>query len=81
MLLIQHNVYSQHNTNLIIFIIWLHASVSMQDTRLTVLSENSGLYMTHCTGTSMLFAAQPVQLEGWAGNFGETFHVTTTATA
>jgi len=29
----------------------------------------------------MLFAAQPVQLEGGEGNFEETFHGTTFATA
>jgi hypothetical protein len=35
----------------------------MQDTGLTFLSENSGLYVTNRTGTSMLFATQPVQLQ------------------
>ena len=31
-LLIQLNAYSQHNINLlVVFIIWLHASMSMQD--------------------------------------------------
>ena len=39
-LLIQLNAYSQHNINLlIVFIIWLHASVSVEDTRLTFVRE------------------------------------------
>jgi len=37
--------------------------------------------MTHCSGTSMLYAAQPVQLEGGEDNFEDRFHVTTFATA
>ena len=37
--------------------------------------------MTQCIGTSMLFAAQPVQLEGREENFEDRFHVTTFATA
>jgi len=44
-LLIQLNAYSQHNTNLLIVsIIWLHASVSMQDTRLTFVREQRTLH-------------------------------------